>query len=92
MRQILAGPRLARHKVSSVTSPSAQKPLASIGVPGAENSNECWEFASASHPCPFYWFVPWVHRPTAAGDLVAHHRGLFYSGVVVLLWLMLFLV
>jgi hypothetical protein len=45
-------------------------------VSGTENSNEHHEFASASNPYPFYWFVRWVHRLTAAGDLVAHHWGL----------------
>jgi hypothetical protein len=42
-------------------------------VSGTENSDDHREFAAAGKPCPLYCFVPWIHRPTPAGDLLAHH-------------------
>ena len=80
---------ISAHSVARHISVRPKAP-ALLWVSGTENSNEYREFASASHPRPFYWFVPWVRRLTAAGDLVADHW--VYSVVVVLLWLMLFLV
>lgn len=75
--------------MSPVTSPSPQKLLVFLRVSGTENSNEYPEFASASHPCPFYWFVLFIGqlRPVTSLRIIG-----VYSVVVVLLWLMLFLV
>ena len=76
--------------MSPVTSPSPQKLLASLRVSGTENSNEYPEFASASHPCPFYWlshgYIGQL-RPVTSLCIIG-----VYGVVVVLLWLMLFLV